>query len=81
MAEHGGSSADWEALINHQSSTLTEIKNLVGRVGEMLEESQAQSKATKTTLRNAQWTLAVAVATLVASIALAFIAPLIVQTP
>jgi hypothetical protein len=64
----GGSSQDWEALINHQSSSLTEIKNLVGDMRQMLEESQAQSAQNKTTLTLAQWTLFIAVVTLLASV-------------
>jgi hypothetical protein len=73
-AESGGSPADWEALINHQSSTLTEIKNLVGDMRRMLDESQAQSKQNQSTLRLAQWTLFIAVVTLVASVLVPLIA-------
>jgi len=57
----GGSSEQWEALINFQSSSLTEIKNLMGE--------------TRRTLRFAQWTLFVAVLTLLAAV----VVPLIVK--
>jgi hypothetical protein len=71
----GGSREDWEALINHQSSSLTEIKSLVGDMRSMLEESQAQSEQNKTTLRLAQWALLVVAVTLLASV----VVPLIVK--
>jgi hypothetical protein len=77
----GGSEKDWEHLINFESSTLTEIKNLVGHMERMLEESQAQSKHNESTLKSAQWTLAVAVLALVVSAVLPFVVPLIVHHP
>ena len=61
-----GGSSDWEALINHQSSLLTETKNLVGKTEKMLEESKSQSRQNK-------WTLALVALTLLASIVLPFI--------
>ena len=82
----GGTANDWEALINNQSSLLTETKNLVGHTSKILSESQAQnetasrilsesqaqSEQNKTTLRLAQVTLLVAVLTLLASLVLPF---------
>jgi hypothetical protein len=70
----GGSETDWEHLINFQSSTLTEIKNLVGHMERMLVESQAQSDQNKKTLRWARWTLFVAVVALLASVVVPLIA-------
>jgi hypothetical protein len=46
--------------------------------GEMLEESQAQSKHNESTLKSAQWTLAVAVLALLVSVA-AVAVPLMVK--
>lgn len=60
-----GGSQDWEALINHQSSLLTETKNLVGQQKDLLRESKTQSRQNK-------WTLSVAILALLASIALPF---------
>lgn len=61
-----GGSNDWTALINHQSSLLTETKDLVGMQRELIKESKAQSKQNK-------WTLSLAVIALVASIVLPFV--------
>lgn len=69
----GGSNEEWQALMDNQSSTLTEIKNLVGHMERMLAESKAQSDQNKTTLRLAQWTLAIAVVALVASVVVPFL--------
>ncbi len=62
-----GGSNDWEALINHQSSLLTETKNLVGQQRELLKESKEQSRQNK-------WTLTIAILALLASIVLPFLA-------
>ena len=68
MTEPGDTKKDWEHLINHLSSTLTEIKNLLGE--------------TKRTLRLAQWTQFVAVlAVLIAVLTLAatVVVPVVVK--
>lgn len=39
-----GGQQDWEALINHMSSMLTETKNLVGKVENLLDEVKAQTR-------------------------------------
>ena len=61
-----GGSSDWTALIDHQSSLLTETKDLVGMQKQLIDESRRQSAQNK-------WTMTIAAITLLASVVLPFI--------
>lgn len=61
-----GGRDDWEQLINHQSSLLTETKDLVANTQKLLDQAESQS-------RQSRWTLFMAVLALLASILLPFI--------
>lgn len=39
-----GGQQDWEALIDHMSSMLTETKNLIGKVENLLDEAKKQTR-------------------------------------
>ncbi len=64
-----GGSNDWNTLIDHQSSLLTETKNLVCKTEELLNESKAQSKQNGTTMTLAIITLLASVVSIIISIA------------
>lgn len=63
-----GGSSDWDALINHQSSLLTETKNLVGNTRDLLDEAKDQSIQNRRILILAVLTLFVSVAAMLITI-------------
>lgn len=68
-----GGNQDWKAPINHQSSLLTETKNLIGKTDKLIEESNELLKESRSQSKQNKWILLLATLTLLASIVLPFL--------